>query len=97
MGAVFALFAGFYYWTPKIVGRKIKDFLGKIHFWTFFVGVRQIVLEWFFNINFYLLSWLVAFATYLPISINDILDRNLLDTDSNDVDIESVNKKLNVI
>ena len=41
----------------------------------------------FFNKKFYLLS--------KPISINDILDRNLLDTDSNDVDIESVNKKLN--
>jgi len=26
MGAVFALFAGFYYWTPKIVGRNINDF-----------------------------------------------------------------------
>jgi heme/copper-type cytochrome/quinol oxidase subunit 1 len=32
MGAVFALFAGFYYWTPKIIGRNINDFLGKIHF-----------------------------------------------------------------
>jgi hypothetical protein len=91
MGAVFALFAGFYYWTPKIVGRKIKDFLGKIHFWTFFVGVRQIVLEWFFNKNFYLLSrlgiawpWPGARPTK-PISINDIFDRNLLDTDSNDL------------
>jgi len=40
MGAVFALFAGFYYWTPKVVGRNINDFLGKIHFWTFFVGVN---------------------------------------------------------
>src|SRR3979490_649422 len=40
MGAVFALFAGFYYWTPKIVGRNINDFLGKIHFWTLFVGVN---------------------------------------------------------
>ena len=44
MGAVFALFAGFYYWTPKIVGRNINDFLGKIHFWTLFVGVKQISL-----------------------------------------------------
>ena len=41
MGAVFALFAGFYYWTPKIVGRSINDFLGKIHFWTLFTGVRS--------------------------------------------------------
>ena len=40
MGAVFALFAGFYYWTPKIVGRNINDFLGKIHFWTLFIGVN---------------------------------------------------------
>ena len=40
MGAVFALFAGFYYWTPKIVGRTYSDFLGKIHFWTLFIGVN---------------------------------------------------------
>ena len=40
MGAVFALFAGFYYWTPKIVGKSFNDFLGKIHFWTLFVGVN---------------------------------------------------------
>jgi len=40
MGAVFALFAGFYYWTPKIVGKTFNDFLGKIHFWTLFVGVN---------------------------------------------------------
>jgi cytochrome c oxidase subunit 1 len=40
MGAVFALFAGFYYWTPKIVGRNINDFLGKIHFWALFIGVN---------------------------------------------------------
>lgn len=40
MGAVFALFAGFYYWTPKIVGKTFNDFLGKVHFWTLFVGVN---------------------------------------------------------
>jgi heme/copper-type cytochrome/quinol oxidase subunit 1 len=40
MGAVFALFSGFYYWTPKIVGRTYSDILGKIHFWTLFVGVN---------------------------------------------------------
>lgn len=32
MGAVFALFAGFYYWIPKIVGKLYNDFMGKIHF-----------------------------------------------------------------
>jgi group I intron endonuclease len=45
MGAVFALFAGFYYWTPKIIGKTYNELLGKIHFWTLFVGVIQIVLK----------------------------------------------------
>jgi cytochrome c oxidase subunit 1 len=40
MGAVFALFAGFYYWTPKIVGKNYNEVLGNIHFWTLFVGVN---------------------------------------------------------
>jgi len=40
MGAVFALFAGFYYWTPKIVGKIYNDLHGKIHFWALFVGVN---------------------------------------------------------
>jgi heme/copper-type cytochrome/quinol oxidase subunit 1 len=40
MGAVFAMFAGFYFWAPKIVGKSYSDFLGKIHFWTMFVGVN---------------------------------------------------------
>lgn len=44
MGAVFALFAGFYYWTPKIVGRTYNEFLGKVHFWTMFVGVLQTII-----------------------------------------------------
>ena len=40
MGAVFALFAGFYYWAPKIIGKTYNEFLGKVHFWTLFVGVN---------------------------------------------------------
>ena len=40
MGAVFALFAGFYYWVPKIVGKTYNEFLGKVHFWTLFTGVN---------------------------------------------------------
>ena len=43
MGAVFALFAGFYYWTPKIIGKSYNELLGKIHFWTLFCGVIRIV------------------------------------------------------
>jgi cytochrome c oxidase subunit 1 len=40
MGAVFALFAAFYFWSPKIIGKPCNDFLGKIHFWTMFIGVN---------------------------------------------------------
>jgi len=32
MGAVFAIFAGFYFWAPKIVGKTYNEFLGKVHF-----------------------------------------------------------------
>lgn len=40
MGAVFAMFAGFYYWTPKIIGKTYNEVWGRIHFWTMFVGVN---------------------------------------------------------
>ncbi len=40
LGAVFAIFAGFYYWFPKMTGKLIPESLGKIHFWITFVGVN---------------------------------------------------------
>jgi cytochrome c oxidase subunit 1 len=40
MGAVFAIFAGFYYWIAKITGLQYPEVLGQIHFWVFFVGVN---------------------------------------------------------
>ena len=40
MGAVFGLFSGFYYWAPKIIGKKHNEILGNIHFWTLFIGVN---------------------------------------------------------
>ena len=40
LGAVFALFAGFYYWIPKMSGRMYSEWMGQMHFWTFFVGVN---------------------------------------------------------
>ncbi|MFN4020514.1 MAG: cytochrome c oxidase subunit I [Erythrobacter sp.] len=42
MGAVFSMFAGFYYWFPKMSGRMHSELLSHIHFWTFFVGVNVI-------------------------------------------------------
>jgi len=40
LGAVFSLFAGFYYWFPKMSGRMYSEVLGQLHFWIFFIGVN---------------------------------------------------------
>ena len=40
MGAVFSIFAGWYYWIGKITGLQYPEVLGQIHFWLFFLGVN---------------------------------------------------------
>jgi cytochrome c oxidase subunit 1 len=40
LGAVFGLFAGFYYWIGKMSGHQYNETFGKIHFWTTFIGVN---------------------------------------------------------
>jgi cytochrome c oxidase subunit 1 len=41
MGAVFGIFAGFYYWIEKMVGLMYNKLLARIHFYTFFIGVNM--------------------------------------------------------
>ncbi len=41
---VFAMFAGFYYWWPKLTGRMLDEKLGKIHFWLLFIGFHTTFL-----------------------------------------------------
>ena len=65
MGAVFALFAGFYYWTPKIIGLSYNEFLGKVHFWTMFVGV---------NLTFFPQHFLGLSGIIILLSIYDFSD-----------------------
>ena len=43
-GSVFTIFAGMYYWFPKMTGRMYNERLGKLHFWLTFVG---------FNLTFF--------------------------------------------
>ena len=43
-GGVFAVFAGLYYWWPKLFGRMLDERLGKVHFWLVFIG---------FNLTFF--------------------------------------------
>jgi cytochrome c oxidase subunit 1 len=43
-GSIFAIFAGLYYWFPKMYGRMMNETLGKVHFWLTLV---------FFNVTFF--------------------------------------------
>jgi cytochrome c oxidase subunit 1 len=48
---VFAMFAGFYFWWPKMTGKMLNDRLGKVHFWMLFIG---------FHATFLVQHWLGA-------------------------------------
>ncbi len=40
LGAVFAIFAGWYYWFPKMTGYMYSEAMGKLHFWLTFIGAN---------------------------------------------------------
>ncbi|HEX2751991.1 MAG TPA: cbb3-type cytochrome c oxidase subunit I, partial [Alphaproteobacteria bacterium] len=42
LGAVFAIFAGWYYWIGKMCGRQYPEWAGKLHFFTTFIGVNML-------------------------------------------------------
>ena len=46
-GTLFALFAGVYYWFPKVTGRKMSELLGKIHFWFSLVFINGVFMPMF--------------------------------------------------
>jgi len=52
-GMIFALFAGIYYWFPKITGRMYNETLGRLHFWWMFVT---------YNTTFIPMFWLGIFG-----------------------------------
>ncbi len=41
-GTLFGLFAGIYFWYPKITGKKMSSFWGKVHFWGSFISINLI-------------------------------------------------------
>jgi len=63
-GSIFGMFAGLYYWWPKMTGRMLNETLGKWHFWVMFVA---------FNATFLPMHWLGLLgmprrvATYDPV------------------------------
>ncbi|MFD2678759.1 cytochrome c oxidase subunit I [Camelimonas lactis] len=48
LGAVFGIFAGWYYWFPKMFGYIVPDWIGKLHFWLAFIGANVL----FFPMHF---------------------------------------------
>lgn len=48
-GSILGLFAGIYYWWPKMTGRLLSEKIGKVHFWLMFIG---------FNLTFFPMHWL---------------------------------------
>ena len=42
LGAVFAIFGGWYYWFPKMTGYMYNETVGKLHFWLTFIGVNLV-------------------------------------------------------
>ena len=40
MGAVFSIYGGLYYWSPKLLGVQYDERLAQAHFWSLFVGVN---------------------------------------------------------
>ena len=40
LGALFGIFAAWYYWFPKMTGYLYSEFIGKLHFWVSFIGVN---------------------------------------------------------
>jgi len=43
-GAIFGIFAGIYYWFPKMTGYRLGETLGKWHFWFFFIGMNMVFM-----------------------------------------------------
>ncbi|UVF22551.1 cytochrome c oxidase subunit I (plasmid) [Microvirga terrae] len=52
LGAVFVIFAGIYYWFPKITGYVMPEWIGQLHFWVAFIGANVL----FFPMHFLGLS-----------------------------------------
>ena len=56
MGAIFSIFGGVYYWFYKITGVRYSEFLSKLHFWSFFIGV---------NLTFFPMHFLLRRSNFL--------------------------------
>ncbi len=81
MGAVFALFAAFYYWIGKITGKTYNELLGQIHFWSLFIGVNDIDFLKYSN------NLVNTKSNSNTDNSNTKPDKELTDNDSNDINL----------
>lgn len=67
IGAVFAIFAGWYHWFIKLTGHRYHETWGKVHFWTFFIGVNLT----FFPIHFLGLAGIPRRISDYPVAFSE--------------------------
>src|SRR6202000_2602117 len=48
-GTIFGLFAGIYYWFPKMTGRKMNEFWGRVHFWCSLLFMNLVFMPMFYQ------------------------------------------------
>jgi cytochrome c oxidase subunit I len=79
-GTIFAIFAGVYHWYPKITGRQMNEFLGKLHFWTSCIFINGIFLPMFLQgMAGVHRRWYDGGATYDQISKVVVMGKNSLE------------------
>jgi heme/copper-type cytochrome/quinol oxidase subunit 1 len=74
MGAVFALFAAWYFWLPKAEGLTYNDRKGRLHFWGLFIGV---------NLTFLPMHFLGLQGIGMPTIIANLIVKNSLYIEKN--------------
>ena len=79
-GTIFALFAGIYHWYPKITGRFMNEFWGRVHFWTSFIFMNVVFLPMFLQgMNGMLRRMYNGGATYAATAEQVGLSQEILD------------------
>ena len=71
MGAVFALFSGFYFWIGKFTGFQYNVLLSQIHFWSLFIGVNKLALSGFYPLAMILFDTRISYPHELGVTNNN--------------------------
>lgn len=76
MGAVFALFAAWYFWSPKAEGLTYNDRKGRLHFWGLFIGVNLTFLPMHFLGLQGIFIWHANCYSYLTVKNSLYIEKN---------------------